>query len=380
MYKKLIFKTDITRKFIFFSIIPSFLIVLFFMFVIVDLQENKLKETHINLLKIIDSKVNLFLDELSTIEQIIIERKGKNKYIYDDILKFKSYLSSIILLDTNGKIKNIYSSKEFKVDKKFDYTKIIDFKTFLETKKSVLGNIYVVEETNESYIPYLFEYNGTIYILNINLTYFNDYIKTLLDADNSIQVYIVDKNGTSILNSLNSDESKQKTSFYKTPTGKATLLGNEYELIKFSEKNQTQRVTFINQRETEWKIFVKDRFDKVYNLVQTILLILGSFLILLFIFIIITAKKIAKNTVDPIESLILEIQDFANETEHQDTTNTTKSQYYIFNILIDSFEKIKEDIIDKEIELANIKEHLEEKTIQLETMNQTLKIRLQSEK
>lgn len=380
MYKKLIFKTDITRKLIFFSIIPSFFIVLFFMFVIVDLQENKLKETHINLLKIIDSKVNLFLDELSTIEQIIIERKGKNKYIYDDILKFKSYLSSIILLDTNGKIKNIYSNKEFPFDKKFDYTKMIDFKTFLETKKSVLGNIYVVQETNESYIPYLFEYNGTIYILNINLTYFNDYIKTLLDADNSIQVYIVGRDGTSILNSLNPDESKQKTSFYKTPTGKATLLGNEYELIKFSEKNQIQRVTFINQRETEWKIFIKDRFDKVYNLVQTILVMIGSFLIFVFLIIIITAKKIAKNTVDPIESLILEIQDFANETEHQDTTNTTKSKYYIFNILIDSFEKIKEDIIDKEIELANIKEHLEEKTTQLETMNQTLKIRLQSEK
>lgn len=118
----------------------------------------------------------------------------------------------------------------------------------------------------------------------------------------------------------------------------------------------------------------------MYEFIQNILLIVGIFIILLLIFVIITAKKVAKNIVEPVESLILEIQDFANETEHLDTTNSTESRYYIFNILIDSFEKMKDDIIDREIEFKNLSEHLEEKTTQLETMNQTLKIRLQSEK
>ena len=41
---------------------------------------------------------------------------------------------------------------------------------------------------------------------------------------------------------------------------------------------------------------------------------------------------------------------------------------------------MKNDIIDREIELINLNEHLEEKTTQLETINQTLQIKLQSEK
>jgi predicted PurR-regulated permease PerM len=380
MQKKLIYKTDITRKLILFSIIPTFLLAVFFIFVVVDAQEKSLQETHIKLLKNIDYKVNSFSSELFEIEKIIAETKGKDKNIYNNIFKFRKYISSIVLIDNDGKIKKIFSNEKVPFDKTFDYAKVLDLKTFLETKNSVLGDVYVIEDTNESYVPYLFEYNGTIYILNIKLEYFNDYLKALLGEDKSTLVCIVDKKGTYIVNSLSPEANKEKKNFYKTATGKITLLGKEYELLQFSEKNQTQRVTYTIQKDTNWKLVVKDGFDKVYEFIQNILLIVGTFIILLLIFVVITAKKVAKNIVEPVESLILEIQDFANETEHLDTTNSTESRYYIFNILIDSFEKMKDDIIDREIEFKNLSEHLEEKTTQLETMNQTLKIRLQSEK
>lgn len=380
MQRKLTFKTDITRKFIIFSIIPSVLLALFFIFVIIDLKEDSLEEAHVKLLKSIDYKVTSFSNELSSIEQIIIETKGKDKYIYNNTLKFRSYISSIVLLDYNGNIKKIYSNEKVPFDKKFDYGKTLDLKAFLTTKKSLLGDVYFFEEGNKSYIPYLFEYNGTIYLLNINLDYFNDYIKTLVGEDTSIRVCIVDKNGICIVNSLSKDAVRERTSFYKTATSKAVSVGNEYELLKFSEKNQTQRVTYINQKETGWKLLVKDEFDKVYDFIQNILLVIGSFFILLFVFTIITAKKVAKSIVEPVESLILEIQDFANETEHLDTTNSIQSKYFIFNVLIDSFEKMKNDIIDREIELKNLNEHLEERTTHLETFNQTLQIKLESQK
>jgi methyl-accepting chemotaxis protein len=380
MQKKLIYKTDITRKFILFSIIPTFLLAVFLIFICIDLEEESLKETHIKLLKNIDYKMNSFLTELFEIEKIIVETNGKDKNIYNNIFKFREYISSIVLIDNDGKIKKIFSNQKVLFDKKFDYAKVLDLETFLETKNSVLGDVYVVEETNESYVPYLFEYNGTIYILNIKLEYFNDYLKALLGEDKSTLVYIIDKNGSCIVNSFSPEANKERKNFYKTATGKTTLLGKEYELLQFSEKNQTQRVTYTIQKDTNWKLVVKDEFDKVYEFIQNILLIVGIFILILLIFVVITAKKVAKNIVEPVESLILEIQDFANETEHLDTTNSTESRYYIFNILIDSFEKMKDDIIDREIEFKNLSEHLEEKTTQLETMNQTLKIRLQSEK
>jgi len=378
--KKFTFKKDITKKFMFFAIIPSLLLTLFLFYIIIDLKEDFVKDSHIKTLKNIDSSITSFYSELASTEEMIIKAKNKDKSIYQNILNFRKYIASIVLIDKNGKVKKIYSNQKIPFDHKFDYLKVFDLKTFLETKQSFLGDIYSLQETNVSYLPYLFESNGTIYILNIKLEHFNNYIKTLVGEDKSIKVCIVDKNGLCIVDSLHLETVKEDKTFYKTTTGKATLLGKEYELLKFSEKNQTQRVTYINQKDTGWKLIVKDEFDKVYDFIQNILLIIISFLILLFVLTIITAKKVAKSIVEPVESLILEIQDFANETEHLDTTNDIKSKYYIFNILIASFEKMKNDIIDREIELINLNEHLEEKTTQLETINQTLQIKLQSEK
>jgi len=121
MQKKFTFKQDITRKFIIFAIIPSLLLSLFLLYVIVDLKENLLKESHIKVLKSIDYKITSFYSELSATENIIIKSKGKEKNIYDNILHFREYISSIVLVDKNGKIKKIYSNQKISFDKKFDY-------------------------------------------------------------------------------------------------------------------------------------------------------------------------------------------------------------------------------------------------------------------
>ena len=243
-----------------------------------------------------------------------------------------------------------------------------------------MGDLYSFPKSDELYIPYIFEYNGTIYIFNIQLEYFNTYTKTLVGDDSSLRVCVVDKNGTYLVNSLNDSMVQNKISFLNTPISKAILVGEEYQLIKFSEKNKTLRATYLNQKNTEWKIVIRDEFDKVYPFMQNTLLIIGSFLLFLFILAIIIAKKVARNIVEPVESLILEIEEFANETESFDISSNIKSKYYIFNVLIESFENMKSDIIDRELELKNLNEHLEEKTAELETINQTLRIKLETQR
>ncbi len=380
MQKKFTFKQDITRKLILFAIIPSLLLSLFLLYVIVDLKESLLKESHIQVLKSIDHKLTSVYSELSATEEIIVKSKGKEKHIYNNILNFREYISSIILVDKNGKIKKIFSNQKIPFDKKFNYSTIFDLATFLETKKSFLGNPYLFPKSDELYIPYIFEYNGTIYILNIQLEYFSTYTKTLVGEDSSLRVCIVDKNGIYLVNSLNDSMVQKKIPFNNTPTSKAILVGEEYQLIKFSEKNKTLRVTYLNQKNTDWKIIIRDEFDKLYPFIQNILLVIGSFLLFIFIFTIIVAKKVARNVVEPVESLILEIEEFANETELFDTSSNIKSKYYIFNVLFESFENMKSDIIDRELELKNLNEHLEEKTTELETLNQTLRIKLETQR
>ncbi len=380
MTKRLTFKVDITRKFTFFAIIPSVLIALFLILIIVDLKENSLKESHIKLLKSIDYKLTSLHEELISVEQIIAKSKGKNKFLYNDILYFRDYISSIALLDRNGKTKNIYSNSKVPLNKNFDYSKTLDLKNFLETKKSFLGDTYFCEEANEHCIPYIFESNKTIYIINIKLTYFNDFVKTLVGEDKFIKVCIIDKNGIYIVNSMSLEAVQDRNSFYNTPISKAILFDKEYQFVEFSQKNKTSKVIYANQKETGWKLLVKDEFDTTYDFIQNILLGVVLVLILLFVIVIIVGKKVARSVEEPVESLIHEIEDFADETEYLDITSSIKSKYYIFNVLIESFEQMKNDIVDRELELKSLNEHLEEKTTQLELLNQMLQIKLESQK
>lgn len=380
MQKKFTFKQDITSKFIIFAIIPSLLFSLFLLYTIVDLKENLLKESHIQVLKNIDYKITSLYSELSLTEDMIVKEKGKEKNIYDNILNFREYISSIVLVDKNGKIKKIFSNQKIPFDKKFDYSTVFDLQTFLKTKKSFLGSLYSFPKSDQLYIPYIFEHNGTIYIFNIQLEYLSTYTKTLLAEDTSVRVCIVDNNDVCLVNSSNDSMVQKRIPFTNTPTSKAISIGEEYQLIKFSEKNKTLRVTYLNQKNTQWKILIRDEYDKIYPFMQNILLLIGSFLLFLFILTIIVANKITRNVVEPVESLILEIEEFANETEFFDTSSNIKSKYYIFNVLFESFENMKSDVVDRELELKNLNEHLEEKITEIETLNQTLRIKLETQR
>ncbi len=379
MQKQLTFKKDITRKFMIFAIIPSFLLAISLLYTLSTLKEDSIKETHTKLLENINYSILDFYNQITTTEQVILSSKEKDRTIFQNILQLNNAISSIIIIDYNGKMKKIYENEPNLLYKNFNFNEILNIKSFTVDKKSFFGNLYKLPNSDQSFIPFYFHYNNAIGIINIDGEYFQKYVERLLKNDLSLSIYIVNESGLCIANSFATPTQKEQFSFYTTATSKAILLNDPNKLIKFSDKNKTTRVTYINQKEMMWKIIVKDLNDKVLNYIQNILLFIGSFMILLLIFTIITARRVARNIVEPVESLILEIQDFANEIEHFETTTTIKSKYYIFNVLIESFEKMKDDIIDREIELKNLNDTLEEKTNQLETLNQTLQYRLQSQ-
>ena len=385
MGSKLTFKADITRKFMFFSLVPSFILALSLIFIIINLKENSLKEPHIGLPKSTDYKLHSFYTELEMIERIVRESSSSHPLVFNDILRFKTYVSSIVVLDMQGEIQKIHSKQEIKSHTRANYIKNINIKDFLATKKSFLGDVYFFEATNESYMPYIFEHKGSVYILNINLEYFNNYIKSLVGDDRSIRLCIVDKNGLCLVNSLDLNTVKNRASFYDTAASKAIPLGKEYELIEFKQlkDNEISRLTYSNQKETGWMLVVKDEGDKVYPLVRNIIVITGIFLLLISLLVVIISKKVAQSIVQPLENLIFGIQDFANDTNSDETKNSITSKYYIFSVLVDSFEKMKNQIIDREMELKNLNEHLEEKieekTALLEDANYHLKIKIDEE-
>lgn len=368
MEKQTILKQVIIRKFILSTIIPSFLLAIVLIYMLINLKENSIKETHANFLTAIDKHIKSFYeDKLILVETTIKEANKNDKYLFENILKLNSSISSIITLDSKGKIKKIYSYQNSFIDKKIDFKKQINLDSFLKTKQSFFGNTYSFSDKSTNFfLPYVFESKGTIYIINIDVDYFSSYIKSLLKNNSSIAVFLVDKNNLCIVNSFE----EERLSPYTLATSKAILKNNQYELIKFSDKNKTYRITYTNQQEIGWKIVVKDTYDQVLSYIQNILFFTIGFMLILLITTILIVKRFVRNIIEPVESLILEIEDFTHNIEYFEPTNIIKSKYHIFNTLIESFETMKNDIIDREMELKDLNEHLEEKTLQLEKLQE----------
>jgi|GEM_PF-3848120 hypothetical protein len=368
MEKQTILKQVIIRKFILSTIIPSFLLAIVLIYMLINLKENSIKETHANFLTAIDKHIKSFYeDKLILVETTIKEANKNDKYLFENILKLNSSISSIIALDSKGKIKKIYSYQNSFIDKKIDFKKQINLDSFLKTKQSFFGNTYSFSDKSTNFfLPYVFESKGTIYIINIDVDYFSSYIKSLLKNNSSIAVFLVDKNNLCIVNSFE----EERLSPYTLATSKAILKNNQYELIKFSDKNKTYRITYTNQQEIGWKIVVKDTYDQVLSYIQNILFFTIGFMLILLITTILIVKRFVRNIIEPVESLILEIEDFTHNIEYFEPTNIIKSKYHIFNTLIESFETMKNDIIDREMELKDLNEHLEEKTLQLEKLQE----------
>lgn len=368
MEKQTILKQVIIRKFILSTIIPSFLLAIVLIYMLINLKENSIKETHVNFLTAIDKHIKSFYeDKLILVETTIKEANKNDKYLFENILKLNSSISSIITLDSKGKIKKIYSYQNSFIDKKIDFKKQINLDSFLKTKQSFFGNTYSFSDKSTNFfLPYVFESKGTIYIINIDVDYFSSYIKSLLKNNSSIAVFLVDKNNLCIVNSFE----EERLSPYTLATSKAILKNNQYELIKFSDKNKTYRITYTNQQEIGWKIVVKDTYDQVLSYIQNILFFTIGFMLILLITTILIVKRFVRNIIEPVESLILEIEDFTHNIEYFEPTNIIKSKYHIFNTLIESFETMKNDIIDREMELKDLNEHLEEKTLQLEKLQE----------
>lgn len=368
MEKQTILKQVIIRKFILSTIIPSFLLAIVLIYMLINLKENSIKETHANFLTAIDKHIKSFYeDKLILVETTIKEANKNDKYLFENILKLNSSISSIIALDSKGKIKKIYSYQNSFIDKKIDFKKQINLDSFLKTKQSFFGNTYSFSDKSTNFfLPYVFESKGTIYIINIDVDYFSSYIKSLLKNNSSIAVFLVDKNNLCIVNSFE----EERLSPYTLATSKAILKNNQYELIKFSDKNKTYRITYTNQQEIGWKIVVKDTYDQVLSYIPNILFFTIGFMLILLITTILIVKRFVRNIIEPVESLILEIEDFTHNIEYFEPTNIIKSKYHIFNTLIESFETMKNDIIDREMELKDLNEHLEEKTLQLEKLQE----------
>ena len=145
-------------------------------------------------------------------------------------------------------------------------------------------------------------------------------------------ISIIDKNGLYILDTANKFNVLNRNSFFTTDLYKNSIVNNlENELIKYSDEitNKNNYISYKKFNNLSWMIVVKENNNDIDQYIVNISFILLIFILIIAVISIMSAKKIAKSIVNPLEKLTLNINRFtSNHTCKMD--ENIKSKYKIF--------------------------------------------------
>ena len=167
-----IFKIDLYRKFLLFSILPIVLLSLFFIFLLTKEKYDLVLSEHTNIIKNVQYNINIFNEDIKDIPKLLKdESTEKRKELLTEILKYKNSIDTITILNKSGTIIEVSSKKKINVFAGFDYSNKPIFKKYMKIKKDFLSDVYFSNLVDNPLISYVFEFHNQIYIIELNLEF-----------------------------------------------------------------------------------------------------------------------------------------------------------------------------------------------------------------
>jgi len=261
-----------------------------------------------------------------------------------------------LFLDEFGKIIEVSSKKDIRVFPGFDYSNKPMFREYMNLKKDFLSNVYFSNLVETPLISYVFEFHNQIYIIELNLEFINKLVSNLNSSRISdIDISIIDKNGSYILDTSNEFNVTNRNSFFTTSLYKEKISKNkENTLIKYynEDSDKNNYISYKKFNNLSWMIIVKENNDEVNKYIFNISFVLLLIILLIAFISIMSAKKIASSIVSPLEQLTSDINKFAKDHTFKMDENV-RSDYNIFTMLIKNFNFMQESIIKNEESLKH---------------------------
>ena len=347
-----IFKKDLYRKFLLFSILPLVMLSLIFISLIIKEKYDLILSQHINIIKNIQYNINIFNQDIKDIPKLLKDvSTSERKKLLSDILKYKNSIDTITILNKDGLIEEISSKTDIKVFEGYDYSQKPIFKEYMEKKNDFLSNIYFSNLADAPLVSYVFEFLDKIYIIELNLNFMNNLVTNLNPSTISdVSVSIIDKNGLYIIDTFNKFNVTNRNSFFTTKLYKDYISTNsENSLIKYfnDSTNKYNYVSYKKFNNLSWMIIVKENNNDIYEYIFNVSLVILLLILIITFIIIMTAKKIANSIVTPLELLTLNINNFTKNHSSKIDDNI-RSEYNIFKTLIQDFNHMQKSIIENE--------------------------------
>ena len=300
----------------------------------------------------VESEANKFLNQIYNLSNYLKENYQENTTLLKNIVDTNPNISSILILDKNGFIEDFYATTNLSIYKGFDYSKQEYFSEIKENN-DYWSSVFLSTVDEEPSISYSFKAENKVIVLMIKLKDLAEFISKFKNQDNTHMLKVFDKNGIVVLNPNNPDLVLQR--FSEKAEKVFTELIDVVPPYTFREYfsnvlDSKQYGTYTVIEKTGWKVVIRESYDDILKSLSELILGTVIILILFIVLAVLISLKISKRIFKSFDDL------------QKTTTNIADGNYYIsikdsyyseFNLLLNSFNKMKTEIDRREESLED---------------------------
>ena len=300
----------------------------------------------------VESEANKFLNQIYNLSNYLKENYQENTTLLKNIVDTNPNISSILILDKNGFIEDFYATTNLSIYKGFDYSKQEYFSEIKENN-DYWSSVFLSTVDEEPSISYSFKAENKVIVLMIKLKDLAEFISKFKNQDNTHMLKVFDKNGIVVLNPNNPDLVLQR--FSEKAEKVFTELIDIVPPYTFREYfsnvlDSKQYGTYTVIDKTGWKIVIRESYEDILKSLSELILGTVIILILFIVLAVLISLKISKRIFKSFDDL------------QKTTTNIADGNYYIsikdsyyseFNLLLNSFNKMKTEIDRREESLED---------------------------
>ena len=295
----------------------------------------------------VESEANKFLNQIYNLSNYLKENYQENTTLLKNIVDTNPNISSILILDKNGFIEDFYATTNLSIYKGFDYSKQEYFSEIKENN-DYWSSVFLSTVDEEPSISYSFKAENKVIVLMIKLKDLAEFISKFKNQDNTHMLKVFDKNGIVVLNQNNPDLVLQRFNEKAEKVFTELIdIVSPYTFREYFSKalGAKQYGTYTVIEKTGWKVVIRENYEDILKSLSELILGTAIILILFIVLAVLASLKISRRIFKSFDDL------------QKTTTNIADGNYYIsvkdsyyseFNLLLNSFNKMKIEIDRRE--------------------------------
>ena len=370
-------KSKILLYFILFTAIPLIVSATVILYNMYQSKIESVYHKHYQILKQIEQESDKLVNEVEHIGLFIKQNYvNKNPITLNELTTIQKNISTILILNNNGILKDFGSVIKTDTFKGYDYSNMKYFLAIKNGKKDYWSETYLSQVTHQPAISYTLRINkNTIAVLIINLDSLNDLANKFQDEQGFSIIRILDKNGIFLAHPEQKKFVLQRKNILNSDIYKKYMKKDmKYQQIIFNGYGDIDNIGIYGvTKKLNWYIIIKESSDFLFNTFNKLMWFIILFILVLIIISIFFSIKLSKSILKPVDM----VRSNMNKIAHgKFVKNIDKTNYKELDILVSNFLLMQNKINDREQMLKTFNDQLEqkveEKTKQLSQTNEEL--------